>query len=329
MSIGLYHDLALATDRFGADLWAQRRFFATGCRVGSPPDDFAPKGQDWGFPPPSSEEHREDGYRLFTESIRKNCRYGGALRIDHVMRFFRLFWIPEGIDATAGAYVRENYDDLIRILALESVRQKVVIDRRGSGNRGAFVRETLDRFGILSYRLFYFEKHADGSFKSLRRVSRARAGLLHHARSADAGGLLDRRGYRSAPPRRHVPRRCHVSPPGGGARRGEAEGAGPAAQPGTVACLFPESGGLVPEMTGELHNAVIGFLALTPSQLLAVNQEDLTKEIAQQNLPATTWQYPNWSRKMKFTLEELRSGPVARDFVAMFRNWLVRTGRVN
>ena len=54
-------------------------------------------------------------------------------------------------------------------------------------------------------------------------------------------------------------------------------------------------------MTGELHNAVIGFLALTPSQLLAVNQEDLTKEIAQQNLPATTWQYPNWSRKMKYT----------------------------
>ena len=86
---------------------------------------------------------------------------------------------------------------------------------------------------------------------------------------------------------------------------------------------------LVPEMTGELHNAVIGFLALTPSQLLAVNQEDLTKEIAQQNLPATTWQYPNWSRKMKFTLEELRTEAVARDFVAMFRNWLVRTGRVN
>jgi len=85
----------------------------------------------------------------------------------------------------------------------------------------------------------------------------------------------------------------------------------------------------MPEMTGELHNAVIGFLALTPSQLLAVNQEDLTKEIAQQNLPATTWQYPNWSRKMKYTLEQLRTEPVARDFVAMFRNWLGRTRRVN
>ena len=92
---------------------------------------------------------------------------------------------------------------------------------------------------------------------------------------------------------------------------------------------FPTSAALMPEMTGELHNAVIGFLALTPSQLLAVNQEDLTKEIAQQNLPATTWQYPNWSRKMKYTLEQLRTEPVARDFVAMFRKWLVRSGRVN
>ncbi len=91
----------------------------------------------------------------------------------------------------------------------------------------------------------------------------------------------------------------------------------------------PASAAQIPEMTGELHNAVIGFLALTPSQLLAVNQEDLTKEASQQNLPATTWQYPNWSRKMKFTLEQLRTEPVARDFVTMFRNWLVRTGRVN
>ena len=33
-SIGLYHDLALATDRFGSDLWAHRPFFVAGCRVG-------------------------------------------------------------------------------------------------------------------------------------------------------------------------------------------------------------------------------------------------------------------------------------------------------
>ncbi|MDQ6701348.1 MAG: 4-alpha-glucanotransferase, partial [Acidobacteriota bacterium] len=47
LAIGLYHDLALATDRCGSDLWAHRPFYVNGCRVGSPPDEFSPKGQDW------------------------------------------------------------------------------------------------------------------------------------------------------------------------------------------------------------------------------------------------------------------------------------------
>jgi 4-alpha-glucanotransferase len=92
---------------------------------------------------------------------------------------------------------------------------------------------------------------------------------------------------------------------------------------------LPRDAAAFPEMTGDLHNAVVGFLALTPSQLLAINQEDLTKELAQQNLPATTWQYPNWSRKMRFTVEELRSNPEARGFTAMFRNWIAISGRKN
>ena len=329
LSIGLYHDLALATDRFGADLWARRPFFASGCRVGSPPDDFAPKGQDWGFPPPCSEEHRDNGYRLFTESIRKNCRHGGALRIDHVMRFFRLFWIPEGSEATDGAYVRENYDDLIRILALESVRQQVVIIGEDLGTVEPFVRETLERFGILSYRLFYFEKRADGSFKTYGEYpERALVSSTTHDLPTLAGFWTGEDI--------EARRRAGMFPDDAMYRR-QVEERGVEKQRmldllhslELLPAYSATSAALMPEMTGELHNAVIGFLALTPSQLLAVNQEDLTKEIAQQNLPATTWQYPNWSRKMKFTLEELRTAPVARDFVAMFRNWLVRTGRVN
>jgi 4-alpha-glucanotransferase len=329
LSIGLYHDLALATDRFGADLWAQRPFFVSGCRVGSPPDDFSPKGQDWGFPPPCSEEHREDGYRLFTESIRKNCRHGGALRIDHVMRFFRLFWIPEGVDATQGAYVRENYEDLIRILALESVRQKVIIIGEDLGTVEPFVRETLDRFGILSYRLFYFEKRPEGEFKTFREYpERALVSSTTHDLPTLAGFWTGEDI--------EARRRAGMFPDDATYRR-QVEERGTEKQKmldllhslDLLPAYVPRSADRLPEITGELHNAVIGFLARTPSQLLAVNQEDLTKEIAQQNLPATTWQYPNWSRKMKYTLEQLRTEPVARDFVAMFRNWLIKTGRVN
>ena len=165
LGIGLYHDLALATDRFGSDLWAHRDFFVSGCRVGAPPDGFSPKGQDWGFPPPNSERHDADGYRLFAESIRKNCRHGGALRIDHVMRFFRLYWIPDGMEATDGTYVRDRYEALLSILALESVRNQVVVIGEDLGTVPDQAREVLHRFGILSYRLLYFEQN-NGRFRA-------------------------------------------------------------------------------------------------------------------------------------------------------------------
>jgi 4-alpha-glucanotransferase len=329
LSIGLYHDLALATDRFGADLWAHRPFYATGCRVGSPPDDFAPKGQNWGFPPPCAESHRDNGYRLFTESIRKNCRHGGALRIDHVMRFFRLFWIPEGADGTAGAYVRQDDDDLVRILALESVRQQVAFVGEDLGTVEPFVRHTLERFGILSYRLFYFEKRANGEFKTYREYpERALVSSTTHDLPTLAGFWVGEDI--------EARRRAGMFPDDGMYARQVQDRAREKQK--MLDLLFsldllpahsPRSVAQVPELSGELHNAVIGFLALTPSQLLAVNQEDLTKEIAQQNLPGATWQYPNWSRKMKYTVEQLRAEPAARDFAVMFRNWLIRTGRVN
>ena len=121
--------------------------------------------------------HREDGYRLFAESIRKNCRHGGALRIDHVMRLFRLFWIPDGVDATEGAYVRERKEDLVRILALESVRNRVVVVGEDLGTVEPSVRETLARFGILSYRLFYFEKNERGEFRRTTSIPRRRWSL--------------------------------------------------------------------------------------------------------------------------------------------------------
>jgi 4-alpha-glucanotransferase len=328
LALGLYHDLALATDRFGSDLWAHRKFFVAGCRVGSPPDDFAPKGQDWSFPPPHARWHWENGYRLFAETIRKNARHGGALRMDHVMRLFRLYWIPDGADATEGAYVRETSEDFVRILALESVRNRVVLVGEDLGTVEPATREALARYGVLSYRLLYFERHPSGAMRRPDEYPRQAlvSSTTHDLPTlagfwlgADIGarraaGVLDDAGFAGAMSTRQVDKQRLLDVllgqgllPEGSPRKASAYG----------------------EMTGEIHNAVVGFLALTPSQLLAINQEDLTKETAQQNLPGTTWQYPNWSRKMRFTVEQLLNDPEARGFTAMFRHWIARSGRTN
>jgi 4-alpha-glucanotransferase len=327
MGIGLLHDLALATDSCGSDLWAHRDFFVPGCRVGAPPDDFSPQGQDWSFPPPASSEHRDDAYRLFRESIRKSCRHGGALRIDHVMRFFRLFWIPPGGEAAEGTYVQDRYEDLVRILALESVRNQVVIVGEDLGTVDPSTRETLSQFGILSYRLFYFEKNAGGDLKAPSKYPvQALVSSTTHDLPTLAGfwigsdiksrrdaGVIDEHGCRQAFEQR---------------RRDKQKMLDALHRLNLLPHYVPRNVDSLPELSGELHNAIAGFLASTPSMLLALNQEDLTKETEQQNLPGTTAQYPNWRRKMRYSLEELETSKTVADYAAMFRNWLYKTGRI-
>jgi 4-alpha-glucanotransferase len=329
MEIGLYHDVALATDACGSDLWAHRRFYVAGCRVGSPPDDFAPQGQDWAFPPPDSAAHFTDGYRHFVEQIRQNLRHGGALRLDHVMRFFRLYWIPDGMPATAGAYVRERAEDLLRILALESVRHRVIIIGEDLGTVPDYIREALARYRILSYRLLFFERKPDGEFKAPSEYPRAAlvAATTHDlatlagfwtARDVEArreAGLLpDAESYRRQFEARVWDKQKLLDA---------------AFRLGLLPANHGRSARELPELTGELHNALIGILTSTPSMLMVLNQEDLTKETEQQNLPGSTWQYPNWRRKMRYSLEELETSPLVGDFVAMFRHWLERSGRLN
>ncbi|MDP9112551.1 MAG: 4-alpha-glucanotransferase [Acidobacteriota bacterium] len=302
MSIGLYHDLALATDQYGEDLWALRRFFVPGSRVGAPPDELAPSGQDWGFPPPNREEHRRNGYEFFAKSIRNAAACGGALRIDHVMRFFRLFTIPQGFATREGAYVQDYASDLLGVLALESVRGNFVVIGEDLGTVTDEVRAALHTAGVLSYRVLWFERDGAGNFRSpdtfpvdalvcstthdLPTLAGFPLGRDLEARKA--AGLADEEEYRQ--------QKAH--------RAKEVErleqalaGAGFAGDP-------------------------LGFLLATRCVLAAINQEDLSGETEQQNLPGSTWQYPNWRRKMSVPVDEI--GPLARKFAAA----AARSGRL-
>jgi len=326
MPIGLYHDLALATDRCGADLWMFPDFYVRGCRVGAPPDDFSPQGQDWSFPPPNSARHRSDGYRLFSESIRKACEHGGALRIDHVMRLFHLYWIPEGMQASEGTYVRECHKDLVSILALESVRNRVLIVGEDLGTVPDYVRDTLRKFGILSYRLFYFERDKQGQFREPGEYPpQALVSISTHDLPTLAGFWQ----YRDIDARRHAgvirdedSRRNAIED----RKREKQKILDLLHRFNFLPDWYPRNAADLPELDGELHNAIVGFVMTTPSMLALLNQEDLFKETEQQNLPGTTAEYPNWRHKMRHSIEQLSDSP-ARDYAAMFRGWAERTGR--
>jgi 4-alpha-glucanotransferase len=296
--------------------------------VGAPPDGFSPEGQDWSFPPPNAEAHRADGYRLFSASIRQNARHGGALRIDHVMRLFRLYWIPEGHTPRDGAYVSAPWKDLLGVLALESHRLKIRVIGEDLGTITGEMRAALTSYGLLGYKVLYFERNWDGTFRSPGEYSsQAVATVTTHdlptlagfwagrdiSARRDAGLLTDPQAFEA-----QVADRA-------GARRALA------AKLVELGLLTPdEAAALLAQGGGDLRllNGVLGLLASTPCELLSINQEDVSLEPEQQNLPGSTWQHPNWRRKGKFSLEDLASGEPARAEVELLRTWLRRSGRV-
>ena len=327
--LGLYHDLALGSDPAGADSWAYRPYWVNGVTVGAPPDDFALQGQDWGFEPSRRDAHRENGYRLFLEEVRKNCFAGGALRIDHIMRFFRLFWIPPGKPPPAGAYVENFPADLVRILALASQQRKALIIGEDLGTVAPGMRETLQGYGILSYKVFYFEKDERGDFRGPESYpGLALATVSTHDLPTLAGfwqaeDIHVRKRVGMFPTEKEFQQALEK-------RRADKE---------KILQRLADSGFLkarkkpvpraYPELTLNIQSAVIGFLMSSAAKLVVVSQEDLFRDTRQQNVPGTISEYPCWSMKMASTVEELREDRHVRECARMFRRWVIRTGRAS
>jgi 4-alpha-glucanotransferase len=153
----LMQDVAIGVDPGGADAWMWQSVLAPDITVGAPPDEYNHQGQDWGLPPFDPWKLRDAEYEPFIQTVRAAFRHAGALRFDHVMGLFRLFWIPAGGSARDGAYVRYPAADLLDILALESWRAGAHVVGEDLGTVEEGVREELARRSVLSYRLFWFE----------------------------------------------------------------------------------------------------------------------------------------------------------------------------
>ena len=154
---GLVHDLAVGIAPDGADAWRWQDVVARGMRIGAPPDPFQAEGQDWGMPPFDPWRLRAAGYGPLIETLRAAFRHGAGLRVDHVMAFFRLFWMPAGGTPAEGAYVRYPDRELLAVLAVESRRARAFVVGEDLGTVEDRVRAELLRRGVLGYRLLYFE----------------------------------------------------------------------------------------------------------------------------------------------------------------------------
>ncbi|NBB82208.1 MAG: 4-alpha-glucanotransferase, partial [Alphaproteobacteria bacterium] len=166
LGIGLYRDLAVGVGPASAAAWAAPETLVRDASVGAPPDPFSRLGQDWGLCPLDPLALLEQGYRPFARAIAANMRHAGALRIDHVLGLMRLYWVPKGMDARDGAYVSMPFDDLLRVVALESRRQHCLVIGEDLGTVPEGFRDRMTAAGLLSYKVLLFERVGDmGLFK--------------------------------------------------------------------------------------------------------------------------------------------------------------------
>ena len=317
LTVGLYNDLAVGSVAGGSDTWSFSGAIAANVDVGAPPDDFSINGQNWGFPPMSPENIKESGYELFVRTIRQNMKHAGALRIDHALGLFRLFWIPSGLSPKEGAYVTYPAEDLLRIIALESVRNKVVVVAEDLGTLEESFREMLQRFNMLSYRLFYFERnYPDPSFRQLDAYP---TGALCAVTTHDLPTLYGFWQGKDIEIKKSL-----------GMYQNDDQWKHDLAIRGRdreliIAILRQHS--LIgntesPDdpMTPELCEAVYCYLAKTQCRMLLVSLDDVIGTIDQQNLPGTVTEYPNWKQKNPLTLKEIISdGRLAGLFSALSR----------
>ena len=308
LRLGLYQDLAVGADSSGGEVWAERDCFALGARIGAPPDDFSPGGQDWGLPPWNPRALYDNAYRPYITILQAIMRHAGVLRIDHVMSLLRLFWIPPDCPATDGAYVHYPLADLLGILALESQRNRCTIIGEDLGTVPDEVRTALNAMGVYSYRPLYFQKHwdADGHFQAPHEYpEQALVTATTHDLPTLAGFWVERdidwREKLNLFPRPEAvtQQRC--------TRAADRRDLLTALQ---QQGLCPTDATEATPFSPELMLAIQQFLARSPAQLLMVQLEDVLGQIEQVNMPGTVDQHPNWCRKLDIPLEQWATSSV-------------------
>ena len=99
-------DIAIGISRDGADAWQHPSLYHMELQAGAPPDDFAVKGQNWGFPTYNWQKMRQDGFVWWKQRFEQMSYYFDAFRIDHILGFFRIWSIPmHAVEGIMGYFV--------------------------------------------------------------------------------------------------------------------------------------------------------------------------------------------------------------------------------
>lgn len=289
-SLPLMQDFPVGISPDGADAWMYQDCLASQTSIGAPPDPFNRSGQNWGLQAFVPHLLQAANYEPFIQSVRGAMRHAAALRIDHVMGLFRLFWIPQGAGPGSGAYVYYTASDLLGILALESHRARCFVVGEDLGTVETSIRTELAARKILTCRLLWFEagltedypRHALASISShdLPTV----AGIWTRQDSLDerqAGVVSDAAAWEKVRAR-----------------------------------LVNDTGLAEGTPTAQMILAAYRRLAASPCIAVTASLEDALAIPHRPNMPGTVDTWPNWSMPLPVTLDELEKCPLAQEIAA-------------
>ncbi|MGH2809814.1 MAG: 4-alpha-glucanotransferase, partial [Actinomycetota bacterium] len=294
----LLFDLPLGVHPDGFDVNSDPSAFMTGLSVGAPGDQFFPHGQKWGMPPWNPEALRRSGHRQWRRCLQTILGPAGALRIDHIMGFHRLFLIPEEATASSGIYLEYPADEFYAAALIEANRCNAVLIGEDLGTVEPAVRSRMRRRNIYGTYVMQFEFSEDPSrpFRSPGRHQCAAidthdtatfAAFLsgHDIEERQEMGLMDH--VQAAQAKRHLKqvRSALVSYLRGRGFR--------ASEKRPVSVL----------------EGCLSELGAGEAGLVLANLEDLWGETRRQNFPGTGPGRPNWRRKVAYPLEGLKDRP--------------------
>jgi 4-alpha-glucanotransferase len=310
LRLGLYHDLPVGIHPDGADAWGFQDQLAKDVTSGAPPDSFNLQGQNWGLLAPNPRALRQHGYQFFRQTVRQNMKHGGVLRIDHALGLFRMFWVPFGHSGRDGLYVKTYVDEMLAVLALESVRHKVMVVGEDLGTVTSGIQRKLEGAGLLSYRLLFFERESGGAFHLPHQFPRQ---ALVSATTHDLPTLKGYWAERDMEIKEHANLYPHAED-----RARETQSRGEDRRQLWEA--LRRAGFALPEsmpvtLSSEMMKMVYQFLAQTPSRLLMVQLEDLLGELDTPNLPgAADSAYPSWRVRLSRELTSWLKDPANTGF---------------
>ncbi|MGA9435280.1 MAG: 4-alpha-glucanotransferase [Roseobacter sp.] len=295
MALGLYLDLAVGARAGGAESWGSNAATAQGVTLGAPPDHLSPAGQDWQLAALAPRKLQQTGYAALRQVLRASMRHCGLLRVDHALGLNRSYWIPE--DGSPGGYIRQNFESLIAVIAIEAARHGTVVVGEDLGLVPEGFRDTMASCGFYGYSVLQYEKDAEGAFLPADKLRvQSLACFATHDTPTLAGfwegsdiawweklGWITSEDAARSMNSRMSEKRDLIGVPA------------PTPVPSTA----------TQGVRDEIHSTLAG----SPAALVAVQLDDILLVKEAQNLPGTVDEHPNWRRRTPLPITDIAKHP--------------------